>query len=185
MGEKLFLKGDKCNSPACPFIKKSYAPGETGSKSFSRKKSDFYIQLIEKQKLRAIYGLSEKQVLASFKKARSADGQTGTKLISIFERRLDNVLLRSQIAKSGDDAKQKIVHGKILVNGKKVGIPSYQIRLGDLISEKSSNPSGKKKIQSTWLKARPSGEIEVVKLPTKEDIPSQINEQLIVEYYSR
>lgn len=185
MGEKLFLKGDKCNSPVCPFIKKSYAPGETGSKSYGRKKSDFYTQLVEKQKVRAIYGLTEKQILASFKKARSADGQTGAKLISIFERRLDNVLLRSGMAKSCDEAKQKIVHGKIFLNGKKIGIPSYQVNVGDLISEKSNKSVEKRKIQSTWLKLRTSGEIEVSKLPTKEDIPSQINEQLIVEYYSR
>ena len=184
MGEKLFLKGEKCNSPKCPFLKRSYAPGDAGAKSKPRRGSDFSIQLKEKQKARAIYGVSERQMSNYYDQARKTKGQTGAKLIEQLERRLDNVVFRCGFADSRDQARQMISHGDILIGSKKVKTASYQTKIGDQISNAAKSPKKPAKIESGWLKTSASQTAEITGYAQKDEL-SQINEQLIIEYYSR
>lgn len=184
VGEKLFLKGEKCNSPACPFLKRSYAPGDAGPRSKNRKGSDYLLQLIEKQKARAIYGLNERQMASYFESARKTVGQTGPKLIELLERRLDNAAYRVGFAPSRDEARQMVGHGKILINGKKVNSGSYMVKISDKIASKSPMTKLSSKNSMRWVKVLGPAEAQVIDVPNKDDV-SQINEQLIIEYYSR
>lgn len=184
VGEKLFLKGEKCNSPACPFLKRSYAPGDAGPRSKNRKGSDYLLQLVEKQKARAIYGLNERQMASYFESARKTVGQTGPKLIELLERRLDNAAYRVGFAPSRDEARQMVGHGKILINGKKVNSGSYMVKISDKIALKSPKTKLSSKNGIRWIKVLGPAEAQVTDVPNKDDV-SQINEQLIIEYYSR
>ncbi len=197
-GTKLFLKGDRCFSTKCPLEKKNYPPGQHGpTRRFRRKVSDYGRQLREKQKVRRIYGVYERQFRRYFRQAVKAKGMTGTALLQLLERRLDNVVFRMGLATSRAQARQLVTHGHIMVNGHKVDIASYSVRPGDVItvSERSrkdryfkalAEDFGKRQSPPKWLSVN-SDEMtaSVVALPEREDIDITINEQLIVEFYSR
>jgi len=184
-GEKLFLKGEKCNLPSCPFLKRSYSPGESGPRKRGKKGSDYLIQLIEKQKARAIYGVSERQMANYFAIARRHVGQTGSKLFELLEKRLDNIVFRGKLADSRRQARQMITHGAVMLNGKSVNIPSHQTKVGDKVNlAKGLDKKINQKELPGWLKLTNEDKIEVTGSPEKEAF-SQFNEQFIVEYYSR
>ncbi len=191
---KLFLKGDRCFSDKCSFDRRGYPPGQHGQRR--SKLSDYGVQLREKQKVRRLYGLSEKQFRITFKRADSKKGITGTILLSMLETRLDNTVFRMGFVNSRNQGRHFVKHNHFLVNGKKVNIPSYQVKKGDVIvlREKSQ------KIQAItdsldaivrrgipqWLEIdKDKFKGEVVGVPVREDITLPIQEQLIVELYSK
>lgn len=192
---KLFLKGDRCYSDKCAFDRRSYPPGQHGQRR-GRKISDYGIQLREKQKVKRMYGLSEKQFRLSFKKADKQKGITGTNLLVILERRLDNVVYRLGFVNSRNQGRHFVRHNHFLVNGKKVNIPSYLIKMGDVIEIREKS----QKIQSIgdaldavvrrgvpqWLDLEKENLKGIVKgFPVREDLTMPIQEQLIVELYSK
>ncbi|WP_028585163.1 30S ribosomal protein S4 [Desulfogranum mediterraneum] len=192
---KLFLKGDRCYSDKCAFERRSFAPGQHGQNRF-RKVSDYATQLREKQKVKQIYGMLEAQFKLYFERADRAKGVTGANLLILLERRLDNALYRAGFASSRNQARQFVRHSHFLVNGKKVNIPSYQVTAGDVITvkEKSSkNELIKDNIEGAVRRGVPSWlEIDQTKmqgtvkaLPNREEITMPIQEQLIVELYSK
>lgn len=193
LGMKLFLKGDRCNSPKCAMTRKPYAPGMHGKK---RKKSlsEFGTQLLEKQRIRTSYGLSERQLSGIFKKAVTKTGSVGEQMIDSLERQLSNVVFRLGFTNSRFVAKQFISHGHFLVNGRKLTIPSYKVRVGDVISIKPKSreilifkdlPNIIKKYEPPkWLdidKEKLDGKVR--SLPQDVEIPFDIN--LVVDYYSK
>jgi len=193
-GEKLFLKGDRCYSPKCAMERRPTPPGPV--RRFRPKESDYGNQLREKQKARRIYGIFEKQFRRYFQRAQRMKGVTGTNLLVILETRLDNVVFRLGLADSRAQARQFVRHGHIVVNNRKTDIPSFLVKPGDqiVVAEKSkANSFFKERAQSIkdtkvpgWLSldtANLAG--TVVAEPTREDIDFTLNEQLIVEYYSR
>lgn len=192
-GCKLFLKGDKCYSDKCTFLKRASSPGQHGS---SRKKpSEYCTQLREKQKTKRIYGLCEKQFRGYFDKAETLRGVTGENMLVLLERRLDNAIFRLGLGTSRAHSRQIVNHGLIAVNGKVVNIPSYLIKAGDVISVKESKQdktlfadikTGKTSNLPAWLQfdnATLTG--KVLNLPTREDVDMDIEEHLIVELYSK
>lgn len=192
-GGKLFLKGDKCYSGKCPFEKRPVAPGQHGA---ARKKvSEYGQQLREKQKVKRIYGVQEGQFRAYYEKADRMKGITGENMLSLLERRLDNVIYRMGIGGSRAQARQLVNHGHFTVNGKKVNIPSYIVKAGDIIAVKESKTSNKyfeniktMKVANMpkWLEFNPEKlEGKIIALPVREDIDSQIAEHMIVELYSK
>ncbi len=194
-GMKLFLKGSKCFTNKCTFEKKGYAPGQHGQKR-SFKQSEFSIQLREKQKIKRMYGLLERQFHNYFEKADRAQGITGEILLTMLECRFDNVVHRLGMAPSRIAARQLVRHRHFLVNDKLVDIPSYQIKVGDIISvaDKSRKldiiHDSMKKVREgklvPWLsldKAAMKGTF--LEEPTRENIPINVNEQLVVELYSK
>ncbi len=196
-GEKLYLKGERCYSPKCAVERRSYPPGQQGPKqTFRRKTSDYGLQLREKQKVRNIYGVLEAQFRRYFAEALRIPGQTGRHLLQILERRLDNVVYRLGFATSRDQARQLVLHGHFTVNGKKATVPSMLVRANDVIrvAEKSRKSEYFLAIAESlqhmrtpeWL-SLDAAELEgrVLTLPEREQIDVPINEQLVVEYYSR
>ena len=194
-GEKLFLKGDRCYTPKCAFERRRYPPGVHGPTS-RRKLSIYGMQLREKQKVKRIYGVLEAQFKKYFELARKMPGNTGQNLLTLLERRLDNVVYQLGFAESRAQARQFVRHGHIRVNGRKVDIPSYLVKEGDVISvkEKSRNiPAIVKSVEARDLQALPAWlsldkekfEGRVVRLPVRADITHPINERLIVELYSK
>lgn len=192
-GGKLFLKGDKCYNGKCPFEKRPVAPGQHGA---ARKKvSEYGRQLREKQKVKRIYGVQEGQFRTYYEKADRMKGITGENMLSLLERRLDNVIYRMGIGVSRAQARQLVNHGHFTVNGKKVNVPSYIVKVGDVIAVKESKTSnaffeGVKTMKVTnlpkWLEFNPEKlEGKVIALPVREDIDSQIAEHMIVELYSK
>lgn len=191
-GIKLYLKGDKCYSDKCSVAKRAYAPGQHGQ---SRKKlSNYGIQLREKQKARRIYGVLESQFRDYYDKADRAKGVTGENLLRMLEKRLDNAVFRLGFAGSRAEARQLVRHGHFTVNGRKVNIPSYQVRVGDTIAVKASSRSSEKfkalsevsKATPQWLTADMEKlEGKVVAEPKREDIDIPVQETLIVELYSK
>lgn len=193
--EKLFLKGKRCYTEKCAFDRRQYAPGEHGESTGRRRRvSEYGIQLREKQKLRRMYGLLEKQFRNYFFKAEKEKGITGENLLKILECRLDNVVYRLGFAPSRKTARQLVRHAHFLVDNKKVNIPSCQVRPGQIISvrEKSRDldiiHSALKDATADlpWLrldKARLQGEF--LEEPKRADIPLMVQEQLIVELYSK
>ncbi len=192
---KLFLKGDRCYSDKCAFDRRSYAPGEHGQ-SRRGKYSDYGIQLREKQKVKRMYGLSEKQFHLFFERAERQKGITGINLLVLLERRLDNVLYRLGFANSRAQGRHFARHNHFTVNGKKANIPSYLIQKGDVIEvrEKSKNIQAITDSLETvvrrgvpqWLeleKENLKGEVKA--FPVREDLTLPIQEQLIVELYSK
>ncbi|GLW96297.1 30S ribosomal protein S4 [Microtetraspora sp. NBRC 16547] len=191
---KLFLKGKKCESAKCPIEIRPYPPGEHGRGR--PKESEYQLQLREKQKTRRIYGVLEKQFRNYYEEANRKAGKTGENLLQILESRLDNVVYRAGFAESRDAARQQVRHGHILVNGKKVDIPSYRVREHDIIEvrEKSRNllpyevaraTAGDKTVPA-WLGVAPdSMRILVHQLPVRQQIDTLVQEQLIVELYSK
>ena len=193
-GSKLYLKGDRCYTDKCAVARRAYAPGQHGQ---SRKKMSGYgIQLREKQKVRRIYGILEKQFRDYFEEAERQKGVTGENLLRLLELRLDNVVYRMGFGDSRAEARQLVRHGHFTVNGKKVDIPSYQTGLNDLIAVKPGSKSTDKfkelaenaagKTAPQWLSINAEMmEARIVALPAREDIDLPIEEHLIVELYSR
>lgn len=194
-GAKLFLKGRRCFSNKCAFEKRGYAPGQHGH--FTRRRiSDYGLQLREKQKVRRTYGILEKQFRGYFEKAARERGITGQNLLQMLERRLDNIVYRLGFAPSRKAARQLVRHGHLMVNDRKVNIPSYLVRLGDVVQirEKSRNlaaihdslKDAGRRPELPWLrvdKVKLRG--EVLQLPSREDIGMPFEEQLIVALYSK
>lgn len=192
-GNKLFLKGERCYSPKCPLERKGpVPPGQHGQKR-KRRLSEYGLQLREKQKAKRIYGVLERQFRRYFKKASRAKGETGHVLIRILETRLDNVLYRLGFTPSRSIARQLVSHRHVLVDNNRVNLASYLVKPEQIISLtpkalelvviKKSLAEKERKIPS-WLK-RKAAIGKIVRLPEKEEIESEINENLIVEYYSR
>lgn len=194
-GEKLFLKGDRCYSEKCAVERRPYAPGMHGQNR-RQKLSEYGIQLREKQKMRRTYGVLEKQFRRYFEKAERQKGITGENLLILLERRLDNIVYRLGFASSRKEARQLVSHGHFTVNGKKANIPSMLLRVGDVVQVREKSASSVKfqemkeqaayKTPPEWL----SVDVEnltgtVLAYPTREQIDTPINEQLIVELYSR
>ncbi len=194
-GMKLFLKGARCYSDKCAIERRAYAPGEHG-KSRRMKETNYGVQLREKQKARRMYGILERQFRNYFEKAAEAKGVTGEVLLQMLERRLDNVVYRLGFAVNRSQGRQLVRHGHFTVNGRKVDVPSYLVRPGDEVAvrEKSRqltvivNSLESRKGQTTpeWLELAPErlgGRI--LSIPTRASIPTPVNEQLIVELYSK
>lgn len=191
---KLFLKGSKCESPKCPFEKRPYPPGQHGRGR--AKESEYLLQLREKQKTSRMYGVLEKQFSNYYKEAQRQPGKTGENLLKILESRIDNVVFRAGFAKSRDMARQLVNHGHILVNGQKVDIPSFRVSPNDVIDVRPSSRQmtpfivahaeiGEKTVPA-WLEVVPSKmRILVHSIPARAAIDTQVNEQLIVELYSK
>lgn len=194
-GLKLFLKGDRCYSDKCSFERRAFAPGQHGQARF-RKQSDYAVQLREKQKVKSMYGMLEGQFRQYFKKADQQKGVTGENLLIMLERRLDNAIFRMGFASSRNQARQLVRHKHVLVNGKKVNIPSYQISVGDevTIKEKSrANALINESLEAverrgipSWLELDKTAYKSTVKaMPNREELTMPIQEQLIVELYSK
>jgi small subunit ribosomal protein S4 len=195
---KLFLKGERCLSPKCAVERRAFPPGMHGKKqTFRRKTSDYGTQLREKQKARRIYGVLERQFRRYFEEASRTTGLTGANLLAILERRLDNVVYRLGFADSRAQARQLVRHGHFEVNGRKTDIPSFQVSVGDVVKVRQTAQSKvyfKDRAQlmqgvaktPTWLKLTFTAmSADVVGNPAREDTEIPLNEQLIVEYYSR
>ena len=191
---KLFLKGSKCDGPKCPFESRPFPPGQHGRGR--PKETEYLLQLREKQKARRVYGVLEKQFRGYYEEAVHKPGKTGEVLLQILESRLDNVVYRAGYAPSRDAARQLVRHGHFTVNGRKVDIPSYRVREHDVIQvrEKSRDLTpfliaqglaGSRTVPA-WLEAIPSQlKILVHSLPARQSIDTQVQEQLIVELYSK
>ncbi len=193
-GLKLYLKGDRCYTDKCAIERRSYPPGEHGQ---GRKKmSEYAMQLREKQKLRRIYGVLERQFERYFEMASRKRGITGEALLQILESRLDNVVYRMGLALSRAEARQLVRHGHVAVNGEKVSIPSYLVEPGDVVSAREGSrelhrfkqaaetASGRTVVP--WLSLHPDGLSATVQaLPTREQIDVPVQEHMVVELYSR
>ena len=193
-GAKLFLKGDKCYKNNCPISKRPTPPGQHGAGR--HKISEYGLQLREKQKAKRIYGVLEGQFREYYERADRMKGVTGENMLSLLERRLDNVVYRMGIASSRSQARQLVTHAHFTVNGKNVNIPSYQINLGDVVAVKENKKENKyftalKALEKDaampkWVEFDPETLTgKVIALPTREDIDSQIAEHMIVELYSK
>jgi len=193
-GLKLYLKGDRCYTPKCAVERRAYAPGQHGQ---GRKKvSEYGLQLREKQKARRMYGILEGQFRRYFEKAERQKGITGENLLRLLERRLDNVIYRLGFGSSRSESRQLVRHGHFTVNGRKVNIPSYMIRVGDVIAvrdKSKDSPRIKELLERAgdrtppaWLELEADqARARVVDLPTREQIDAPVQEHLIVELYSR
>jgi small subunit ribosomal protein S4 len=195
--QKLFLKGAKCPTEKCPFSRRGFPPGQHGATQIRKKESNYGVQLREKQKVKRLYGLLERQFKHYFRMAERAKGVTGLTLLQLLERRLDNVIFRMNLAGSRAEARQAVQHGLVYVNNKRLDIPSYIVALGDEIALKPKKEKFTKKIKENqeafkeravpkWLQAVPNEfKSKVVAMPTKDDVGFPIQEQLIVELYSK
>lgn len=192
---KLYLKGDRCYSDKCSFERRAFGPGQHGQARF-RKVSDYAIQLREKQKVKNIYGMLERQFRNYFHKADLQKGITGVNLLVLLESRLDNTIFRLGFASSRKQARQLVRHNHVQVNGKKVNVPSFLISVNDVITIKEKSRTNKFLVESleavarrgvpTWLELDKAGFKGTVKaLPNREEITMPIQEQLIVELYSK
>ena len=193
-GMKLYLKGTRCESEKCAFERRGYAPGQHGQKR--RKDTEYGLQLREKQKVKRIYGVLEKQFRRYFSIASRTKGVTGETLLQLLEQRLDNTVYRLGFAESRRQARQVVRHGMVVVNGKKVDIPSYTLKAGDKISIQDKfkeNPVLKRSVESLQKRGVPEWlEVDTTtlsgsfkKVPTKDEIALPVQEQLIVELYSK
>jgi len=191
---KLFLKGSKCEGPKCPFESRPFPPGQHGRGR--TKETEYLLQLREKQKARRVYGVLEKQFRRYYEEANRKSGKTGEALLQILESRLDNVVYRAGFAKSRDMSRQLVRHGHIQVNGRKVDIPSYRVSEHDIVEvrEKArdltpflvAQAEAGSKIVPAWLEAIPSQlKILVHSMPARQVIDTPVQEQLIVELYSK
>ena len=196
-GVKLYLKGERCHSQKCQIVKRKGKPGKS-SRDRVKKLSDYGLQLREKQKVKRTYGMFEKQFRSFFSKAARQEGITGENLVKLLEKRLDNIVYRLHFASSRKQARQLISHGHILVNGKRVSIPSFLVRANDSIEVhegskrmtmiKDSLKEFSRSGVVPWLEVDPDALVGAVKaIPERSDIPDlmDISEQLIVELYSK
>ena len=191
---KLFLKGAKCDSPKCPIEIRPYPPGEHGRNR--PKESEYLLQIREKQKARRIYGILERQFHGYYQEASRRRGKTGENLLQILESRLDNVVYRAGFAKSRDMARQLVRHGHFLVNGRKVDIPSYRVGESDIVEVQPKSleltpfivaraETGERQVPA-WLEVIPDKmRVLVHAMPARTQIDTQVQEQLIVELYSK
>jgi len=194
-GEKLYLKGEKCFTDKCAIERRSYAPGQHGQRSGMRM-SDYGKQLREKQKARRIYGVLERQFRKTYAQASRSKGVTGERLLQLLEARLDNVTYRMGFGASRTEARQVVRHNAIMVNGRRVNIPSYEVRPGDVI-EVAEKAKGQLRIKAAaeaaesrgfpeWIEVDAKGLKGTFKaLPARTDMPSTVNESLIIELYSK
>lgn len=193
-GTKLFLKGERCMTGKCALDRRNTAPGQHGAAN--KKVREYGMHLREKQKVRRYYGLLETQFHNLYKEAERKPGMTGENLLVLLERRLDNVVYRMGMAESRKEARQLVLHAHFTLNGKKVNIPSIAVKAGDVIAVKESSRDLTKikglleaqgsKLTPKWLEVnKENGSAKVVALPAREDIDFEINEQLIVEFYSK
>jgi small subunit ribosomal protein S4 len=193
-GLKLFLKGDRCYSEKCAFERRGYAPGEHGQ--MRKKHSDYGVQLRAKQKLKRMYGLMEKQFRGYFEKADRQKGITGTNLLIYLERRLDNMVFRMGFANSRTEARQLVRHNHFLVSGKPVNIPSYLVKVGDDIQVREGSRKVERILDAMesiarrgvpqWLELDKDNYKGIIKvLPTREELTMPVQEQLVVELYSK
>ncbi len=194
-GEKLFLKGEKCFTDKCAVERRAYPPGQHGQRRNTRL-SEYGGQLREKQKVRRIYGVLERQFRLTYKKAESSRGITGESLLQLLESRLDNVTYRMGFGASRAEARQVVRHNSLLVNGKRVNIPSYQVRPGDVI-EVAEKSKAQLRIKAAIAAAETRGFPEWIEMDTKAfkgtfkacpqraELPATINEHLVVELYSK
>lgn len=193
-GCKLFLKGERCTSKKCAMERRPVIPGQHGNSKRRVAFSEYGTQLREKQKVKRTYGILEKQFREYYEKARKQEGATGAQMLISIERRLDNVVYRMGIGKSRKQARQIVNHGLITVNGKRVNIPSFSVKVGDVVAIKENKQNnemfkelkGSKIVMPKWLEFDTntlSGKVNA--LPCREDIDADIKEQLIVELYSR
>jgi small subunit ribosomal protein S4 len=194
-GLKLFLKGERCYTDKCAIERRNYAPGQHGQKSGARL-SDYGKQLREKQKTRRIYGVLERQFRKTYAEASRSKGVTGERLLQLLEARLDNVAYRMGFGASRSEARQVVRHNAILVNGKRVNIPSYRLRPGDVVEVA---PKAKEQLRikaaaeaagsrgfPEWLEVDPKGLKGTFKsMPARSDLSSTINEHLVIELYSK
>jgi len=197
-GQKLFLKGERCFSPKCAIERRDYPPGEHGPTARFRRRrpSDYQRQLREKQKVRRIYGVLERQFRRYFREAERRPGLTGENLLTLLEQRLDNVVYRLGLADSRPQARQLVQHGHITVNGRRLSSPSYLVDVGDVIAVREASRDREYfqvraelldtdrspqwlSLDSTSLSAR------VVGMPRREDVDIPIEESLVIGYYSR
>lgn len=185
---KLYLKGDKCFSEKCPVSKRSYPPGEHGRRF--TKETEYSVRLKEKQKAKRMYGMLEKQFRSYYDKAARQKGVTGENLLRLLETRLDNIVYRMNLAPSRREARQLVSHGHIAVNGRRVDIPSFIVKTGDVIELTARGVKAFKEREEsegeipTWLDVK-NRKATVKELPKREDIPVDLKEQLIVEFYSK
>lgn len=194
-GQKLFLKGPRCYGPKCSFEQRSFPPGRAGSRR-RRRPTDYALQLREKQKLRQIYGVLEKQFRRYVAEAERKSGVSGENLLQLLERRLDNVVFRASFATSRPQARQLVSHRHIEVNGRSVNIPSYLVKPGDVV-EVRNNSRDIAPIQQavavgaaggslSWIEVDSENRsVRIVGLPAREQIDTEVDEQLVLEYYSR
>jgi small subunit ribosomal protein S4 len=192
---KLYLKGSKCDSMKCPIERRPYPPGEAGNARRQRQGSEYLLQLREKQKARRIYGLMEKQFRRVYAEANRRQGVTGETLLQMLELRLDNVVFRAGWGSSRAQARQLVRHGHVAVNGKRVTIPSYSARRGDVVSLRDKaqsmivvrhNLDTLDRQTPAWLETGEGGlQVTVRDLPLRAQIDVPVREQLIVELYSK
>ena len=193
-GTKLYLKGEKCYSPKCILEKRPYPPGKGSERGRRAKVSDYGIRLREKQKARRIYGIMEKQFKRYFDMASREKGLTGENLLRLLERRLDNVVYRLGFASSRREARLLVSHGHFEVNGRSTNIPSYLVKIGDVVKVKDKSKDiepiqrglSYEKAAPGWLELDENNlSGKVLDFPKREDIDVLVNEQMIVEFYSR
>ncbi|KUO95155.1 30S ribosomal protein S4 [Ferroacidibacillus organovorans] len=195
-GLKLYLKGERCYTDKCAIDRRGYAPGQHGQSQGRKRTSEYGLQLREKQKARKMYGVLEKQFRAYYDEAARRKGITGDTLLQLLETRLDNVVYRLGFAASRPEARQLVKHGHFEINGRRVDIPSYQMRVGETVSVREKSAASAKfkelleaaegKTVLSWLErdmVTRSG--KVTRLPAREEIDAPVTEQLIIEYYSR
>ena len=193
-GTKLFLKGEKCFSAKCALAKRPTPPGQHGQ-ARQRKMSEYGAQLREKQKARRAYGLLEGQFYRTYERASNMKGVTGENLLQLLERRIDNVIYRAGFAASRPQARQLVLHGHFMVNGQKVDIPSYELDLNDVVAVRNGSKEmelfktareGSNRVIPKWLTVNADGLTATVSaLPAREDIDFALQENMIVEFYSR
>ena len=195
-GCKLYLKGERCMTDKCALARREQAPGQHGAGSGRRRVKEYSLQLREKQKAKRYYGILEKQFENYFKKADRKEGQTGEHLLTMIERRLDNVVYRMGMAESRKEARQLVLHAHFTVNGKKVNVPSYEVRKGDVIALKETSRKLEKfkvlienitaRTVPAWMDVDKENIVCTIKeLPTREDVDFPFEEHLIVELYSK
>lgn len=195
-GCKLYLKGERCMSDKCAIARREQAPGQHGAGSGRRRVKEYSLQLREKQKAKRYYGILEKQFENYFVKADKKEGQTGENLLTMIERRLDNVVYRMGMADSRKEARQLVLHAHFTVNGKKVNIPSYEVRKGDVIALKESSRKLEKfkvlienitsRTVPSWMNVDKENIVAtIIELPKREDVDFPFEEHLIVELYSK
>src|SRR5689334_11907723 len=191
-GQKLFLKGERCLTDKCGVERRAYPPGDHGRGR--QKQSEYRLQLREKQKARRFYGVLEKQFRGYYAKASQQPGVTGENLLRQLETRFDNVLVRLGFAASRRQARQMVLHGHWTINGRRVNIPSYQVRPNDVIALKASSKAAQTTRDATelisvvpaWLQADHDGlTAKILRLPERSEIDTPVQEQLIVELYSK
>lgn len=193
-GQKLFLKGTRCVGDKCAVTRRTYAPGQHGQ--IRTKESNYGLQLREKQKVKRLYGVLEKQFKHFFKIAERSKGVTGPTLLQLLERRLDNLIFRANYAASRAQARQLVQHGSVYVNNRRVDIPSYTVKVGDEVTIKTNEAAGKRlaemfeslkdRLVPKWLEVDSKNlKVKITAMPARDDVGFPIQEQLIVELYSR